>query len=134
MNDTNQAQQDNVQATQASSSEISKDARTWAMFCHLGGLAALIQIPFAGIIAPLVIWLLKKDEDPFINENGKEAVNFQITIAIMVAISFVLFLVFIGILTLIATAIYNLVFIIIAAIKTNEGQHYRYPFAFRFIK
>ena len=92
MNDANQpaqdqAQQDNVQATQAVSSEISKDARMWAMLCHLGGLAALIPFPFAGIVAPLIIWLVKKEDHPFIDESGKEALNFQITIAIMVLIS-----------------------------------------------
>ena len=57
------------------STEVSKDARMWAMLCHLLGL-------FTCFIGPLIIWLIKKDEDPFIDDQGKEALNFQITVAI----------------------------------------------------
>ncbi len=54
-----------------------KDARTWAMLCHIGAFAGYI-IPFGHIIAPLVIWLIKKDESPFVDDQGKESLNFQI--------------------------------------------------------
>ena len=104
------------------------------MFCHLAGLATFTSIPFAGLIAPLIIWQIKKDDHPFINENGKEAVNFQISIHIYIVISAILCLVFIGFLLLPAVIIFNLVVLIIAGVKANNGESFKYPLCFRFIK
>jgi uncharacterized Tic20 family protein len=109
------------------SPEVSKDARTWAMLCHLLAI-------FTGFIAPLIIWLVKKEEDPFVNEHGKEALNFQITVAIAMLASGLLSFVCIGIPLAIAVGIANLVFCIIASIRANNGEAYRYPVAIRFIK
>ena len=109
------------------------EEKQWALFAHLSALIGYI-IPFGSIIGPLVIWQLKKNEMPFVDDQGKEALNFQITVAIIAIICFVLILILIGILLLWALALANLVFIIIAALAANNGQAYRYPFAFRFIK
>lgn len=115
--------------------ELSKDARQWAMFCHLAGLAGyVIPVILSGIIAPLIIWQIKKEEHPFIDENGKEAVNFQISIGIYTLISIPLCFICIGFLMLAAVAILDLVCLIIAAVKANNGEHYRYPLCIRFIK
>lgn len=118
--------------------EPNKDARLWAMFCHLGGLAAFIPImpAFGSIIGPLVLWLIKKDEFPFVNEQGKEALNFQITMLIYGVIAGLLWVVCIGMLLLPAVVVIDIVFIIVAAIKSNDGYHYRYPpyLIIRFIK
>ncbi len=118
--------------------ETNKDARMWAMFCHLAGLAAFVPIipAFGAVIGPLVVWLLKKDEFPFVNEQGKEALNFQITMLIYGLISALLWVICIGVFLAAAVVIVDIVFIIIAAIKTNDGNHYRYPpyLIFRFIK
>ncbi len=111
---------------------ISKEERTMGMLCHLTVLSGFI-IPFGNIIAPLVIWLLKKDTMPYVDEQGREALNFQITMCIAGIIGAVLTLVFIGIFVLIAVAILNIVFPIIAAIKANDGVPYRYPFALRIL-
>src|SRR5687767_1240264 len=73
-----------------------KDARTWGMFCHLAALAGYI-IPFGNVIGPLVVWQMKKDLSPFVNDQGKEAVNFHITVILYMLISLVLILVVIGI-------------------------------------
>ena len=121
-----EAQQNQPEVAQKSAGMDQKQERTWAMLCHLGGLF--------GFIPPLVIWLIKKDESSLINDNGKEALNFQISIAICVAISIVLTPVLIGFLLLPAVCIFNVVMVIIAAIKANEGQRYRYPVCIRFIK
>ena len=111
-----------------------KDARTWAMLCHLGGLGVYI-IPTVGhIIATLIFWLIKKDESPFVDDQGKEALNFQISITIYALISLLLTLVVIGIILLFAVGIFDLVMIIIAALKVNGGEKYRYPLCIRFIK
>ncbi|NIP26534.1 MAG: DUF4870 domain-containing protein [Phycisphaerae bacterium] len=118
------------------SQEINKDARMWAMFCHLVGLAALLPpIPiFGGVIGALIIWQVKKDEFPFVDEQGKEALNFQISILIYAIVAGLLIFACIGALLLPAVMIFDIVFAIIAAIKANDGFHYRYPLCCRFIK
>lgn len=115
-----------------------KQARTWGMLCHILAFAGFI-IPLVGnIVGPLVIWLLKREEHPFIDEQGKESVNFEITVSICLAIA--LGLACVGgviILPLIlppVVVILWIVFVIIAAIKANAGEHYRYPFALRLVK
>jgi hypothetical protein len=118
------------------SADISEDARTWAMFCHLGGLCGLVPIvPIIGsVIAPLIIWQIKKDEFPFVDKQGKEAVNFQISILIYALVAGLLCLVCIGFVLLPAVYIFDLIVLLIAAVKANNGEHYRYPLAIRFIK
>jgi uncharacterized Tic20 family protein len=113
--------------TQQPSEQISKDARTWAMLCHLLAI-------FTGFIAPLVIWLIKKDEDSFIDSHGKEALNFQITVAIASIVSWLLCFACVGFVLLPAVLIVNIIFCILATIKANNGQAYRYPVSIRFIK
>jgi len=110
-----------------------KDQNMWAMLCHLSALAGFV-IPLGNIIGPLVIWLIKKDEYALVNDQGKEALNFQISMTIYYIISAILIIVIIGILMLIGLAIFSLVMIIIAMVKANEGVAYRYPMCIRFIK
>ena len=123
-----------------SNEELSKDSRMWAMFCHLAGLAGfVIPVVISGIIAPLIVWQIKKDEHPFIDEHGKEAVNFQISISLYMVIGIVACLVTcIGAVLIpflaVALGIFDLVFLLIAALKANNGEHYRYPICIRFIK
>jgi uncharacterized protein len=110
-----------------------KDQNMWAMLCHLSALAGFI-IPFGNIIGPLVIWLIKKDEFALVNDQGKESLNFQISMTIYYVISAILIIVLIGILLLIGLALFSLIMIIIAMVKANEGVAYRYPMCIRFIK
>jgi uncharacterized Tic20 family protein len=110
-----------------------KEARTWAMLCHLGALAGYI-IPFGHIIAPLVIWLIKKDESPFVDDQGKESLNFQISITIYALAATLLTAIIVGFILLPAVVIFDLVMIIVAAVKANDGERYRYPLCIRFIK
>lgn len=112
---------------------VPKEARTWGMLCHLSALAGYI-IPFGNVIGPLVFWLLKKEEFPFVEEQGKEALNFQITMAICGIVATVLIAVVIGLLLLPAVAIFNLVMIIMGSIKANKGESFRYPISIKFIK
>ncbi len=103
------------------------------MFAHLSALAGLI-IPFGSILGPLVIWLVKKDTMPLVNEQGKEALNFNITVGIAAIIGWILCFILIGFLLLPALFIAWLVFVIIATIKANEGTSYHYPFSLRLVK
>ena len=115
------------------SGEGSNDERTWGLLAHLSALSGFV-VPLGNVLGPLIVWQVKKNEMPFVDDQGKEALNFQITVAIIAIICLVLVLILIGILLLWALALANLVFIIIAALAANNGQAYRYPFAFRFIK
>ena len=111
----------------------SKDERMWGMLCHLIAFSGYI-IPFGSVLGPLIIWLIKKDEMPFVDDQGKESLNFQLTMMIAVIISLILVFVFIGFLLLGIIIIYQIVVIIIASIKANDGVKYRYPYTIRFIK
>lgn len=116
-----------------SSSGMSSDERMWGMLCHLSALTGY----FSGlgfILGPLIVWLLKKDQYSFVDEQGKEALNFQITMFIAAIISALLVLLLVGIVLLWILGIVNLVLIIIAVINSNNGVHYEYPFALRLIK
>jgi uncharacterized Tic20 family protein len=112
-----------------------KDARLWAMLCHVAAAAQLLGIPFGNVLGPLVIWLIKKDEHPFIDANGKESLNFQITVAIAIVVCIPLFFCAgIGAILAGAIGIADIIFVIIAAIKANNGESYRYPLTIRLIK
>ena len=117
--------------------EVSKDARMWAMFCHLAGLCWLlwwIMPLIGGVIGPLVVWQIKKDEYPFVDEQGKEALNFQISMLLYCIAAGVLCFACIGFVLLVIVGVADTLFAIIASIKAGNGQHYRYPLTIRFIK
>ena len=105
------------------------DQRTMALVAHILGI-------FTWFIGPLIIWMINKDDSSkgFVIDQAKEALNFQITITIAMLISFVLMIVIIGGLLAPLVGILNLVFCIIAAVKANNGEAYRYPFTLRLIK
>ncbi len=104
------------------------------MLAHLSALAGYSFIPFGNILAPLIIWLVKKDQSWFVNDQAKESLNFQISMTIYAAISAILVIVLIGFVLLGILYVVGLVLLIIGAIKANEGVKYRYPFTIRLIK
>ena len=108
-----------------------REVRQWAMFAHLAAFAGFV-IPFGNIIGPLIVWQMKKDM-PFVDNQGKEALNFQITVSIAVLLCMILMLVLIGFLLLPLVLIGAFIMTIIAAIKANNGEDYRYPIAIRLI-
>ena len=118
-------------------SGISAEERQWAMFAHLSALVGGLLTSAAGgwgtFIGPLVIWLVKKDTMPFVNDQGKEALNFNITVAIICLALVLLSIVTLGIGLIIAipawviVGIAWLVLTILAAVKANEGVRFRYP-------
>ena len=109
------------------------DEKNLGMLCHLSALAGF-TFPFGNIIAPLVIWLMKRETMPFVNGEGMESLNFQITMSIAALLCIPLIFVFIGLLLLPAVALVNLIFIIVAAVTASKGTPYRYPICIRFIK
>ena len=106
---------------------------TLGVLCHLLTFCGYL-VPFGNIIAPLVLWRLKRADDPFVDVCGKEALNFQLSITLYTTLCLITFLVGIGLLLLPIVMILNLIFTIIAAFKASEGQSYRYPLTLRLIK
>ena len=100
--------------------------RTMAMLAHLGGI-------IAGFLVPLIIWLIKKDQSKFINDQGKEALNFQITMLIANVVAGASMLLLIGFVLLPAVIVVNIVFCILGGMAANRGEAYRYPVNIRMI-
>jgi uncharacterized Tic20 family protein len=117
----------------APASSTSSEIRTWSVLCHASALLGLFFHFFGHLLGPLVVWLIKRDASPEIDANGRESLNFQISMLIYDAIAAILCIVLIGIPILIALWILNTVFVIIASVKTSEGKFYRYPFTIRFL-
>ncbi len=116
-------------------------ARMWNMLCHLSALAGFVGVPFGNILGPLIVWQIKKNEIPSVDLHGKAALNFQITVTLIVLAGAVAALIgsffclgwlLFPLVVLIALA--GLVFAIIAGIKANNGETYKYPFSFEFVK
>jgi uncharacterized Tic20 family protein len=120
-------------APAADQGELTGEDKTMGMLCHLLALCGYI-IPFGNILGPLIIWLVKKEESAFVNDQGKEAINFQITVMIAIIICVPLMFICIGIPLAIIVGIGSLVLTIIATVNASGGTWYRYPFALRLIK
>lgn len=103
------------------------------MLCHASALLGLFFHFFGHLLGPLIVWLIKRDASPEIDANGKESLNFQLSMLIYDIVAGILCLVLIGIPILIALWVLNTVFVIIASVKTSNGEFYRYPFTIRFL-
>jgi uncharacterized Tic20 family protein len=110
-----------------------KEERQWAMFAHIGTFSSMF-VPLGNIIAPIVIWQMKKHESDFVVEQAKESLNFQITLMIYSLISLLLCIIIIGFFLIFALVIFGLIMIIIGGIKANEGEDFRYPMTLRLLK
>lgn len=117
----------------------SSDERTWALIGHLSAFTFFIS-GIGCIVGPLIVWLIKRDTLPFAADQAKEALNFNITLAIAFAVLVLFSIITLGIGLLLAWPIGAILFVawvvltIIAAIKANEGVAYRYPFTLRLVK
>ncbi len=111
---------------------LNNEEKNWAMACHLATLIGII-IPFGNVIAPLVIWLMKKDQMPMVDREGKKSLNFQILMTICMVVAFLLMFVLIGFILLPIIGILAIVFAIIAAVKVSNGVDYQYPVNVKFI-
>ncbi len=103
------------------------------MLCHLLAFSGII-VPFGTILGPLVMWLVKKDADPYVDQQGKESVNFQISMMIYTIASIILIFVFIGAILLPLLIIANIVLTIIGTVKASKGEPWQYPLTIRLIK
>lgn len=110
------------------------NVRTWCAFIHASALLGVF-VHFPGhLLAPLILWLIKRDDAPELDAHGKEAVNFQISMLIYNVIAAFFCLILVGFFFLAVLWVLNAVFVIIAAIKASDGEFYRYPMTIRFIQ
>ena len=135
MSETDDQAAESSEPVESSSSDtgLSAEERQWGMFAHLSALVGFV-IPFGTLIGPLIIWQMKKSEMPYVDEQGKEALNFQITVAIAIAVCILLMFILIGFLLMPIVGIGALVLTVIGGIKANEGNGYQYPICWRIIK
>lgn len=112
-----------------SSSEI----RNWCVLCHAAALLGFFFHFLGHLLGPLLVWLIKRDVSSEIDANGKESLNFQISMLLYDIVAGILCLVLIGIPILIALWVLNTVLVIIASVKTSNGEFYRYPLTIRFL-
>lgn len=110
-----------------------KDERMWGMLCHLSALAGFV-IPFGNIIGPLIVYSMKKDEYAFVADQGKESLNFQISVSVYLLASILLIFMAVGILFVIIVPLIALILTVIAAVRANDGEYYRYPLCIHFIQ
>lgn len=111
----------------------SDEEKTMAMLCHLAALAGYF-VPIVGnIVGPLVVWQIKKEGSDFIDQHGREAVNFQLNICVYLTIAAPFCIILIGIPFVIAISLASLVLSIVAAVKAKDGESYRYPFIIRLV-
>ena len=111
-----------------------KKVRIWGMLCHATALIGIIGIPLGNIAGPLIIWLLKKNTNTFIDQQGKESLNFQLSMTIYALFGALLFLMKMGMFLLLLIAGINFILVVIASIKTLNGESYTYPYKIQFIK
>ena len=109
------------------------NVRSWCVACHLSALAGFVVPALGHILGPLIVWLIKRADSPEIDEHGKEALNFQISMLIYNIVAGILCLILIGFALLAILHVLNVVFVIIAAVRASEGRMYRYPLTLRLI-
>jgi uncharacterized Tic20 family protein len=112
---------------------LSETERNWAMLCHLSAFAGFF-FPFGGIIGPLICWLSKRDESAWANINGKNSINFQLSMLLYMVLIFPLCFILIGIPIIMMLGTLKVVCIIIAGVKASKGELFRYPLAIPFIQ
>ena len=128
-------QDSQVTPPRSSAPQIPESDRSWCIGLHLSGLSGLIlSFALAHIVVPLVIWLVKRSDSPEIDATGKEVLNFQISYTIYSLIAGGLCFVLIGFVILPIVLIAWLACIIIAAVKTSNGEEYHYPATIRFLR
>ena len=112
-----------------------KRVRMWGMLCHLTALLGITGLPFGHLIGPLLIWVLKRKDDPFIDEQGKESLNFQISMTLYtMCIVMLLTYLKIGIFPLLIIVFANLILVIIASFRAKSGEIFSYPFRIRILR
>jgi uncharacterized protein len=112
---------------------LSETERNWAMLCHLSAFAGFF-FPFGGIIGPLICWLSRKDDSDWVNINGRNSLNFQLSMLLYIVLAIPLCFILIGIPIIMLLGTLKVICIIIASVKASKGELFRYPLVIPFIQ
>jgi uncharacterized Tic20 family protein len=112
---------------------LTETERNWAMFCHLSAFAGFF-FPFGGVIGPLVCWLSKKDESVWVYVNGRDSLNFQLSMLLYIVLTIPLCFIIIGIPIIALLGTFKIICIIIASVKAAKGETFKYPLSIPFIQ
>lgn len=112
---------------------LSETERNWAMLCHLSAFAGFF-FPFGGIIGPLICWLTRKDESAWIDINGKNSLNFELSILLYIVLCIPLIFIVVGIPIIFMLVTVKVICIIIGSVKASKGELFKYPLAIPFIQ
>ncbi len=112
-----------------------QQAKQWSMFTHLAGLASLLTagVPLASILAPLILWLMRKDQSEMVDKTGREVLNFQISVMIYFIGAVILCFVMIGFVIAPAIVLLQLIASIVGAVRASNGEDFKYPLSMRFL-
>ena len=114
------------------SPDVSDEERTWGVLAHAGGFAGL-AVPFGNVLAPLVVWLAKKDESRFVDESGVRALNFQLTWSIILLVTALSVLIAVGVVLFPLAILAWLILTVLGTVKASDGEVYDYPLTIHFI-
>lgn len=134
MDTEHQTPETTTDVPERSGADKERQGHTIAMLCHLSSLILYLGIPFGNVLGPLIFWLVKKDEFEFVDDQGKEALNFQITVSLAMIASGILCIILVGLPLLFLILIVNFVMTIIGAVAASKGERYRYPFVIRLVR
>ena len=112
--------------------DVSEEERTWGVLAHAGGFAGL-AVPFGNVVAPLVVWLAKRDESRFVDENGVRALNFQLTWSIILFATVLSVLIAVGVVLFPLAMLAWLILTVLGTVKASEGEVYDYPLTIHFV-
>jgi len=112
---------------------LSETERNWAMFCHLSAFAGFF-FPFGGILGPLICWLSKRDESAWVNINGRNALNFQLSMLLYIVLTLPLCIIIVGFPILGFLITMKIICTIIASVRASKGEIFRYPLVIPFIQ
>lgn len=111
---------------------VPADSRNWGVLTHLSAFVMLFGVP--AVVGPVVLWAIKRQDDPYVDSHGKEAVNFNISFLVYAVAAAILIVLLIGVILLPAVLLTWFVLVIVAAVKAGSGEYYRYPFTIRWVK
>jgi hypothetical protein len=120
--------------TPAPSAAPTENERTWGMLAHLSALAGVVVWLLGCVLGPLAVYLSRRDQSQFVADHAREALNFNITVALAAIVCMALMVVFVGFILGTALFVGWLVLTLIAAIRASEGERYRYPVSLRLVK
>ena len=112
---------------------LTETERNWSMLCHLSALAGFF-FPFGGIIGPLICWLTRKDESGWININGRNSLNFQLSILLYMILISPLCFILIGFPIIAALGLLKIICVVIASVRAPQGEIFKYPLAIPFFQ